>query len=200
VNAGEPLFDLHADGAPPDDPLVLARQWLPGDDDPDRPQVVLSTVGTDGYPDSRTVLLTAFDRTGFAFHTSAASRKVAELAALPRASMAVLWPGFTRQLVLRGDVLPVAEASVAAAWAGRSDHLRRLAWLNTDELAALDAAERRRRWAAFRSAHPGPAPSWVGYRLQPTELTFWAAGYEAASRRLQYTRDGGGWSWRHLAG
>nr|WP_281372013.1 pyridoxamine 5'-phosphate oxidase family protein [Modestobacter versicolor] len=175
---------------------------MPGDDEPERPQVTLGTVGTDGWPDARTVLLTAFDETGFAFHTSAASRKVAELAALPRASMVVLWPGSTRQLVLRGDVVPDAEESVAAAWASRSDHLRQLAWCNTDELASLPRAERQQRWAAWAAANPAPgqAGSWVGYRLQPRELTFWAGGYDAASRRLQYTRAGGGWRWQHLAG
>jgi pyridoxamine 5'-phosphate oxidase len=195
-------FDLHADGTPPADPLGLAREWLPADDDPERPQVTLATTGTDGVPDARTVLLTAFDDRGFAFHTSAASRKVAELAAAPRAAMVVLWPGFTRQLVLRGDVVPDPAESLAAAWAARSDHLRQLAWLNTDELAALPRAERERRWAAFAAENPAPGQpdSWVGYRLRPREMTFWAAGYDAASRRLQYTRDGDSWRWRHLAG
>ena len=195
-------FDLHADGAPPADPLLLAREWLPPDADPDRPQVTLATLGTDGCPDARTVLLTAFDETGFAFHTSSTSRKVAELAAVPRAAIVVLWPGFTRQLVVRGDVVPDTAESLAAAWAARSDHLRRLAWCNTDELAALDRAERLRRWVAFAAADPAPpqATGWVGYRLQPTELTFWGGGVDAASRRLQYTRGDGEWSWRHLAG
>ena len=142
-------FDLHADGAPPEDPLVLARDWLPPDAEPERPQVSLATVGTDGYPNARTVLLTAFDETGFAFHTAAGSRKVAELAAAPRAAVVVLWPGSTRQLVLRGDVVPDSAGSVAAAWAARSAHLRQLAWCNTDELAALDRAGRASRWADF---------------------------------------------------
>jgi pyridoxamine 5'-phosphate oxidase len=198
VSAAVAPFDLHADGTPPADPLVLARDWLPTDDDPERPQVTLATTGTDGVPDARTVLLSAFDERGFAFHTSAASRKVTELAAAPRAAMVVLWPGFTRQLVLRGDVVPDAAESLAAAWAARSAHLRRLAWCNTDELAALPREERERRWAA--AEHTGQAPSWVGYRLVPREMTFWAAGYDAASRRLQYTRDGAGWRRRHLAG
>jgi pyridoxamine 5'-phosphate oxidase len=202
VSTAVELFDLHADGTPPADPLTLAHEWLPADDEPERPQITLATLGTDGWPDARTVLLTAFDASGFAFHTSAASRKVAELAASPRAAMVVLWPGFTRQLVLRGDVLPDAEESVSAAWTARSDHLRQLAWCNTDELAARPQAERQRRWAAWAAnPAPGQAAGWVGYRLVPREMTFWAAGYDAASRRLQYTRDGdGSWRWRHLAG
>jgi pyridoxamine 5'-phosphate oxidase len=140
-----PPFDLHGDGTPPGDPLELARQWLPADTDPDRPRATLATTGLDGCPDARTVLLSAFDDTGFAFHTSATSRKVAELAAVPRAAMVLLWPEAARQLVVRGDVVPDAPGPAAAAWAARTAYLRQLAWLNTDELAALPVAERPAR-------------------------------------------------------
>ncbi|WP_369131102.1 pyridoxamine 5'-phosphate oxidase family protein [Modestobacter roseus] len=194
------LFDLHADGEPPADPFVLARQWLPGDEEPDRPRVTLSTIGEDGYPDARTVLLSAFDETGFAFHTAAASRKVAELAAVPRAALTVLWPDHQRQLLVRGDVVPDDDARAATAWTARTAYLRQLAWLNTDELAALSLGQRRARWAGHRPGQPGPAPSWVGFRLRPRELTFWAAHPETASRRLQYVRTDDDWRWAHRAG
>ncbi|MGY1773184.1 pyridoxamine 5'-phosphate oxidase family protein [Blastococcus sp. SYSU D00813] len=191
---------VHADGVPPADPLDLARAWLPADDDPDRPRVTLSTVGTDGYPDARTVLLSAFDETGFAFHTARGSRKVAELAAVPRASIVVLWPDSSRQLVVRGDVVPDGAEQAEAAWAARSEYLRRLAELNTEELAGLPLAERVARWAAFSPDGDGPAGSWVGYRLRPREMTFWAASARTASRRLQYVRAGDRWSCRALPG
>ncbi|MEI4272216.1 pyridoxamine 5'-phosphate oxidase family protein [Klenkia sp. LSe6-5] len=195
-------FDLHADGDPPADPWVVARSWLPADDDPERPQVTLATTGADGCPDARTVLLTAFDETGFAFHTARTSRKVAELAADPRAALVVLWPGFTRQLVVRGGVVPDGPADAARAWAARSDHLRRLAWLGTDELAGLDRAGRVAGWAADvpTGADTDPAPGWVGYRVRPVELTFWAGGVDTASRRLQYSLVEGTWRTRWLAG
>ena len=202
MTAPAPVWDVHDDGPPPADPLVLARAWLPADDDPDRPRVTLSTMGTDGYPDARTVLLTAFDESGFAFHTAATSRKVAELSALPRASIVVLGPGWTWQLVLRGDVAPDPPDRAAAAWHARSAYLRRLAWCNTDDLAELPLAERRRRWGAFGAEHPDPdqPPCWVGFRLQPRELTFWGAHPDTASRRLQYVRDGDAWRWSRRAG
>jgi pyridoxamine 5'-phosphate oxidase len=189
---------VHADGAPPPDPFVLARAWLPADADPERPRVTLATLGEDGYPDARTVLLSAFDETGFAFHTARNSRKVAELDAAPRASIVVLWPDFGRQLVVRGDVVPDGDEQAAAAWAARPDHLRKLAHLNTAEFAGLPRAERVARWGGF--AAPGMADSWLGYRLQPREMTFWAAAADTASRRLQYLRTAGGWSCRALPG
>lgn len=200
MSAPAEVFDLHADRIPPADPFTLARQWLPPDEDPDRPRVTLATAGTDGCPNARTVLLSAFDETGFAFHTAASSRKAAELAALPSAAMVVLWPEPARQLVVRGEVVADAAGPAAAAWAARTPYLRQLAWLNTDELAVLPLAERRSRWTEFTPAHPDPASSWSGYRLRPAELIFWAGAADTASRRLQYTRAGEVWTWRHLAG
>ncbi|SDG23062.1 pyridoxine/pyridoxamine 5'-phosphate oxidase [Klenkia brasiliensis] len=196
------MIDLQADADPGDDPWVLVADWLPADDDPERPQAVLATAGTDGYPDARTVLVSAADRTGFAFHTHRSSRKVTEIAVLPRAALVLTWPGFTRQLVVRGDAVPDTEASAARVWAARSDHLRRLAWLNDDDLAARDRAGRVAGWAADVRTDGGspPAPSWVGFRVAPVELTFWAGGADTASRRLQYRRGQAGWTRRWLAG
>lgn len=201
MSAPAEVSDLHADGEPPPDPFALARLWLPPDEEPERPRATLATVGLDGYPAARTVLLTAFDATGFAFHTADGSRKTAELAALPRAALVLLWPGFDRQLTVRGDVVADSPASVAAAWTSRSDYLRRLAWLNTDELACLPLGERQGRWADLaQPLSSAPADSWVGYRLQPQEFSFWAARPDTASRRLRYAREEKGWRWAHLAG
>ena len=199
MNDPVPADPVHDDAPPPADPFVLARAWLPADDDPDRPRVTLATIAEDGYPDARTVLLSAFDETGFAFHTARTSRKVAELTAVPRASIVVLWPDSSRQLVVRGDVVPDGEEQAAAAWAARPEYLRRLAHLNTEELAGLPQAERVARWGAF-TVSAGPAGSWLGYRLRPREMTFWAAAADTASRRLQYLRTAGGWSRRALPG
>ncbi|RZS82689.1 pyridoxamine 5'-phosphate oxidase [Motilibacter rhizosphaerae] len=200
MSSGLSGYDLHDDGAPPVDPLELAREWLPPDDSPERPRVTLATVGDDGCPDARTVLLSAFDESGFAFHTSASSRKVAQLAAVPHAAMVVLWPDFRRQLVVRGPVVPDGVASAARAWAARPDYLRRLAWLNDDALAVQPSQERRRRWAEFVPEHSDPAESWTGFRLTPVELTYWSAAEDTASRRLRYRCGTSGWTWSHLPG
>ncbi|BDZ48430.1 hypothetical protein GCM10025867_06710 [Frondihabitans sucicola] len=117
----------------------LLVDWLPANDDPDRPQITLSTVDAAGDPDARTVLLTSFDESGFQFNTDGASRKAADIAAHPAVALTVLWPGFTRQLVVRGTAAPAAPSAVAAAYQSRSPYLKQLAWLNTHEFAGLPA-------------------------------------------------------------
>lgn len=192
---------VHAD-EPPRDPLALAAAWLPGDGE-ERALMTLSTVDEDGFPRARTVMLTEFDGERFFFHTDAASRKVRELSLNPRVALTVLWPGFTHQLVVQGTAAVADEDEIARAYAGRSDYLRQLAWLNTAEYARQPRARRERQWAAFAAANPHPAQpdGWIGYAVRPRRMLFWTSHPAAASRRLEYVReDGGGWICRHLPG
>lgn len=197
--------------APAVDPVALALSWLPGPTDPDRPQITVATVDADGAPDARTVLLTAADDRGFAFHTDARSRKAAQIAAEPRVAIVVLWPLFTRQLVIRGVASPADDAETRAAYLSRSPYLQQLAWLNTPELAALPHAERVAAWGRFPAEHPDahgpdgpePPPTWTGFLVRPTRLTFWESDPETASRRREFSRaapDAQAWVEEHLPG
>ncbi|MDX2377666.1 pyridoxamine 5'-phosphate oxidase family protein [Microbacterium sp. LRZ72] len=200
-----PLIDRATDpvqsDAPWADPAALATQWLPADGE-ERMLMTVSTIDGDGFPRARTVMLSEFDGERFFFHTDADSRKVADLAANPRVSLTILWPGFTRQLVVQGtaDVAPAVE--VSRAYATRSPYLRQLAWLNMAENARLPREEREQRWADFAAQHPDPSQpdGWVGYGVTPHRMLFWVSHPDAPSRRVEYTRTPRGWAHRYLPG
>lgn len=187
----------------PDEARSLLVDWLPANDDADRSQITLATVAADGGPDARTVLLTEFDDDGFYFHTDARSRKVAEIAAVPLVAITILWPGFTKQIVIRGTAEVASADEQAAAFARRSPYLKQLAWQNSAEFAQLSAQERREQWASFTAAHADgftQPQSWIGFLVRPTQLTFWQSDAEAASRREEFRLDGHGWTHGYLAG
>ncbi|WP_440711113.1 pyridoxamine 5'-phosphate oxidase family protein [Herbiconiux sp. YIM B11900] len=175
------------DNATPD---RILPDWLPRNDDPVRPTMSLSTLGVDGYPDARTVLLSEYDESGFFFHTDSRSRKIVGTAT-PRVALTLLGPG--RQLVIQGDasIAPADEAE--RVYGCRSRYLQILAWLNTPEFAALPLAERIARWAAFDAEHPEgtltPPDTWVGYVVTPIRLTFWEGRPDTAGRRTEFTRE-----------
>ncbi|WIE75006.1 pyridoxamine 5'-phosphate oxidase family protein [Curtobacterium sp. MCSS17_007] len=185
--------------AAPADPLELAAAWLPTAEEGPGPTMTLSTLGVDGYPSARTVLLSRFDGERLHFHTDSRSRKAAELAALPRAAVTVVWPEAARQLVVVGDVVPVTDAEARAAYAARTRYLQVLAWVN-DHAAAGDTADRRRElWAAFEHDRGGadlePPDTWAGFALTPVRMLFWRGATDAASNRLFYERRAdGSWS------
>lgn len=181
----------------------LLTAWLPPNDDPDRPQVTLSTVAADGGADARTVLMTEFNEHGFYFHTDARSRKVADIAGNPGVAITVLWPNFTRQLVIRGLAEVAAAEEAAAAYAGRSAYLKQLAWQNSLEFAQLPIEHRHAEWASFTEEHGASfdqPPTWVGFLVRPTRLTFWEGSSDAASRRTEYALDRDCWTVGYLAG
>jgi pyridoxamine 5'-phosphate oxidase len=186
---------------PLEDPAVLAASWLPPEGaDPMR--MTLSTIDEDGFPRGRTVLLSEFDGERFFFHTDAASRKVADLAANPRVALTVLWPDFSRQLVVQGTAQVAPAEEQARAFRLRSGYLKQLAWQNTAEYAQLPLGDREAAWARFRDEVPAPAQpeGWVGYAVVPHRILFWVANPDAASRRVEYVRTESGWDRRYLPG
>ncbi|MDZ8201490.1 pyridoxamine 5'-phosphate oxidase family protein [Microbacterium sp. SSW1-59] len=191
---------VHAE-QPPADPAALAAEWLPGPDE-DRMLMTLSTVSPDGAPHARTVMLSDFDGARFSFHTDARSRKVADLAVAPRVALTILWPGFTRQLVVEGLASRASDEDAAAAYARRSPYLRQLAWVNTEEFASRPRGEREDGWRRFAAEHPDPEPpaGWVGFTVAPERWLFWVSHPGAPSRRLEYTPSGAGWTVRPLPG
>jgi len=173
-------------------------EWLPANDDPNRPRITLSTAA----PDARTVLLSEFDEHGFYFHTDSRSRKVQQLADDPRVALTFLWPDFTKQLVVVGDaeLAPVEEQ--ARVYRARSAYLKQLAWLNDQENAQLPVEERRERWASFTDDPDSlqPPDTWVGFLVRPHRLTFWEGDPLAASRRTEFALVDGDWEKSYLPG
>jgi pyridoxamine 5'-phosphate oxidase len=188
----------------PAEVLAVLAEWLPDNDDPSRPLITLATVDTEGRPDARNVLLSEYSPGGFSFHTDSRSRKVADLAANPSAAFAIAWPAELRQLSVQGVVERASSEEERAAYARRSRYLQLLAWLNSPEFALLPLADRERAWAEFEAEHPEgslePPPTWLGFLLRPTRVTFWRGTPTTASRREAYTLSEGDWQRQILPG
>jgi pyridoxamine 5'-phosphate oxidase len=218
--------DTDADAAV-EDPLDLLDRWLapvarvrgsdgaPGDDGgadgPGRggeidslstPLMALATVDEEGDPRVRHVLLSAYERGRLHFHTDARSEKAAQLAAHPRAGATIVWPDIPRQLSLSGGVEVESDPEAAEGFARRTRYLQLLAWVNDADLAQRPAAERRAAWEAYERAHATlePPPTWIGYALVPTRITFWRGGPEGPSQRVVCHRQPTGWSVQRLPG
>lgn len=194
---------IPADEVPPADPWVLLRAWLPANDDPTRPLMTLATVGDDGRPDARTLLLSEYDDTGFYFHTDSRSRKVAQLAGHAAVALMLHFPETKRQITVQGTAAPAPADELQRAYRARSPYLQQLAWQNTVEFAGMPHADRVSSWTRFREEHAdgfGQPPTWVGYHVAPSRLTFWVGADDTASRRTEYTLTPEGWAVSLLAG
>ncbi len=142
--------------------------------------MVLSTVGPDGRPSSRVVLLKGFDHEGFVFYGNLESRKFRELRAHPWAALNFHWKPLETQVRIEGRVTQVSDAEADAYFATRPRGSQVGAWASKQSAplasrAALEAAVREVEGRYAGRDVPRPS-HWSGFRLEPDRIEFWKAG------------------------
>ncbi len=139
--------------------------------------VCLATVGADGLPSARMVLLKGHDRSGFVFYTNLESRKGLQLKENPACALCFHWKSLERQVRIEGEAQPVTTEEADAYFASRPRDSRIGAWASQqsrplpDRLALEKAVA---RYAARYAVGPVPRPPyWSGFRVVPRRIEFW---------------------------
>jgi pyridoxamine 5'-phosphate oxidase len=188
-----------------DDPLEELRRWL---EDARRvvplPEAMtLATVGRDGRPSARVVLLRGLDERGLAFFTNRRSRKGEELATTPAAALVFHWWELGRQVRVEGRVEETSAEESAAYWRSRPRASRIAAWASPQSQPLADRADLEARVARAEERFAGgdvPLPEfWGGYRVVPDAVELWEHHDDRLHDRVRYTRGRDGWRRERLA-
>ncbi len=154
--------------------------------------MTLATVGPDGRPSARIVLLDNVSDDGFTFFTNYRSAKGRELAENPRAALVFHWAEIGRQVRITGSVGKTPRAEAEAFFGMQPREVQLSAWASWQSSQIVDREFLDQRIARVEQKY-GPTevptpPSWGGYRLQPETLEFWQSRSNQLHDRLQYSR------------
>lgn len=168
--------------------------------DPEPTAMTVATVGRDGRPAARTVLLKAVDARGFVFYTNFNSRKGRQLAANPQAALLFHWKFLMEgvQVKVEGTVEPVSAAEADAYFAVRPRGSQIGAWaslqsqpLDSRETFDERVAEVEKRYEGMDVPRP---PHWSGFRIVPERIEFWYGARFRLHERQCYERVDGVWT------
>lgn len=187
------------------DPIQQFSQWLEEatEKETNDPNAMnLATVGKNGRPSSRMVLLKDVDSRGFVFYTNLESRKGIELAENPWVALNFHWKTLRKQVRVEGEVTAVSDEEADAYYDSRARGSRIGAWASEQSrpMEGMFVLERRvAEFAAKFNIGDIPRPShWSGFRVLPETIEFWSDGKFRLHERIVYHRDGDSWRTERL--
>jgi pyridoxamine 5'-phosphate oxidase len=200
------LGELNDEDAPAS-PFELFHGWLQDALEHQLPEpnaMSLATIGLDGTPNVRTVLLKGVDERGFCFFTNYDSNKGQELLAHANAALCFLWTTRQRQVIVRGPVSKLQRSDAETYFALRPYGNQIGAWASTQSAVIPDRAWLEARTEAIKAQYPEgqhvPCPeNWGGYAVKPAEIEFWQGRRSRLHDRLRYRMNDGLWTRERLS-
>lgn len=163
------------------DPFGLFSNWLKEIEAAREVEEVntmtVSTIGLDGFPKSRIVLLKEYDDEGFVFYTNYKSEKGRSIEKNPNICLSFFWPDSERQVIIKGMARKVSEEDSKAYFNSRPRGSQLGAWASEQSTVISSREFLEKKLAALEEEYkdkPVPKPPhWGGYKVFPKEFEFW---------------------------
>ncbi|NDY90075.1 pyridoxamine 5'-phosphate oxidase [Ideonella livida] len=186
-------------------PLQQFDQWMTealAAQVPEPNAMTLATVGPQGRPSTRIVLVKGYDERGLVWYTNYDSRKGRELADNAFAALQFHWVELERVVRVEGRVEKVSAEESDAYYRSRPLDSRLGAWASPQSQVISSRAvlvANAAKAAAQHGLNPDRPPHWGGYRLVPEQWEFWQGRKSRLHDRLSYRLQDGAWLRERLA-
>lgn len=179
----------------PEDPINLFHRWFHevedfgGDEEVNA--MTVSTIGLDGYPKARVILLKKYNEEGFIFYTNYNSEKGKAIEQNPKICLSFFWHGAERQVIIKGIAEKTSESISDNYFDSRPDGSKLGAIVSNQSEVIPSRNYLEENLKQLENEYNGiaiPRPKhWGGYLVVPFEVEFWQGRANRLHDRIRYT-------------
>ncbi len=188
------------------DPINQFTKWLEDalkSNEKEPTAMSLSTFGTQGFPESRIVLLKYFDEHGFIFFTNYKSDKAISIEKMPAVGLHFFWPTLGRQIRISGYASKTSRELSERYFHSRPVKSRISAIISEQSQVISSRKYLEKKFSEYSLKYKyeiPPLPShWGGYNVNPVKIEFWQGRINRLHDRIVYIKKGNIWKRKRLA-
>lgn len=178
----------------PEDPINLFNRWFHETEDFSNIEEVnamtVSTIGLDGFPKSRVVLLKKFNEEGFIFYTNYNSEKGKAILNNPNVCLSFFWHSMERQIIIKGVTEKTSATISDNYFASRPDgsKLGAIVSPQSEVIPSRDFLDNKLKELEkqFEGKEIPRPENWGGFLVRPIEVEFWQGRANRLHDRIRY--------------